>query len=147
MARSIFSPADMSLDKLITIMMWSLSSKPSQAWLKSAFLLLPPNDLQALGSLVSVTDEAALFSGEAAAPFREDAPLSRNLQNYLLESLTRNRALTADTLSIFQSRVMQLVNEHLLTSRMRTLGCTILDGSWQRAESLLPVNDAGDVDG
>jgi hypothetical protein len=99
--------------------------------------------LQALGSLVSVTDEAALFSGEAAAPFREDAPLSRNLQNYLLESLTRNRALTADTLSIFQSRVMQLVNEHLLTSRMRTLGCTILDGSWlaTRAESLLPVNE------
>jgi hypothetical protein len=117
--------------------------KPSQAWFRSAFLLLPPDELQTLGSLVSVTDEAALFSEEPAAPFREDAPLSLNFQKYLLESLTRNRALTADTLPIFQRHVVQLLNEHLLTSRMRGQGCTILDGSWlaTRAESLLPVNE------
>lgn len=116
---------------------------PSQAWLRSAFLLLPTAELQTLGSLVSVRDEAVLFSGEPASPFREDAPLSANFQKYLLESLTRNGALASEMLPKFQSKVMQLLNEHLLTARLRAQGCTMLDGSWlaTRAESLLPVNE------
>jgi hypothetical protein len=123
--------------------------RQSQAWLRSSFLFLPPAELKMLGSLVNVINQTALFTGDPTAPFRGDAPLSGNYQQYLLNWLTGDGtgqgvqwhsrfALSTDTLTFFQSKVVEILNEHLLSIRLRAQGCAMIDATWlaARAETL-----------
>src|SRR5262249_17834651 len=48
----------------------------SQHWIRSCFFFLPPTEVKALGSFVSVVDGSPFFSGNPEEPFRIDAPLS-----------------------------------------------------------------------
>jgi hypothetical protein len=66
----------------------TLFGRTVQAWLRSSFVFLPPAELRLLGSLVSVTDRRALFSGDPTAPFRADAPLSPANRSNILGWLT-----------------------------------------------------------
>lgn len=125
--------------------------RQSQAWLRSSFLFLPPAELKILGSLVSVAEQAALFTGNPVAPFRSDAPLSENYRQYLLDWLTGDGtgqgvqwhsrfALSTDTLAFFQSKVVEILNEHVLSIRLRAQGCAMVDATWlaTRAKTLVP---------
>jgi hypothetical protein len=118
--------------------------RQSQAWLRSSFLFLPPAELKMLGSLVSVAEATALFSGNPAEPFRDDAPLSQNYRRYLLEWLTGEGtgqgvqwhsrfALSEETLGWFQSKVIAILNEHMLSIRLRAQGCAMVDATWLAA--------------
>lgn len=124
----------------------NIFGRPCQAWLKDSFLFLQPTELKKLGSLVSINEEitALVFSGDPAAPFRVDAPLPENFKQHLLQSLAGDAPLlplSPDTLPLFQSKALQVLNEQLLTIRLRAQGCAMLDGSWlaTRAETLLPM--------
>jgi hypothetical protein len=116
--------------------------KPFQAWLKSSFLFLVPDDVKTLGSLVSIADPAAVFTGDPAAPFRIEAPLPDNYKQHMLKTIAGSY-ISAETLPSFQNKVLQILNEQLLSVRLRAQGCAMLDGSWlsTRAESLLLTND------
>lgn len=126
--------------------------RQSQAWLRTSFVFLPPAELKMLGSLVSVVEQTALFSGNPAAPFRDDAPLSENYRQYLLGWLTGDGtgqgvewhsrcALSNDTLPLFESKVVTILNEHLLSIRLRVQGCAMVDATWlaTRAKTLVPA--------
>lgn len=112
-----------------------------QSWLRSSFVLLPPTELRLLGSLVSVTDRADLFSGDPAAPFCIDAPLSasyrQNIQGWLTGGGTGQGTewhsrftLSERTLPFFEDKAVAILNEQTLTSRLRAQGCAIVDATW-----------------
>ncbi|MBZ5514896.1 MAG: hypothetical protein LAN62_08635 [Acidobacteriia bacterium] len=126
--------------------------RQSQAWLRSSFVFLPPAELKMLGSLVSVADQAGLFTGNPTAPFRDDAPMSENYRQYILGWLTGDGtgqgvqwhsrfALSQDTLPWFQSKVLTILNEHMLSIRLRAQGCAMVDATWlaTRAKTLPPA--------
>jgi len=94
-----------------------------------------------LGSLVTVSDQTAFFTGNPEIPFRGDAPLSANYRQYLLDWLTgagtgqgvewhSRFVLSPETLAWFQSKVITILNEHLLSIRLRAQGCAMVDATW-----------------
>lgn len=119
----------------------SMFGIPSQAWLRSSFILMRPSHLRALGSMVGVTDGSSIFSGNPLAPFREDAPISRGYRQTLMAWLTADGTgqgfqwhsrfdLTRETLSFFESKARAILNEQMLTNRLLALGCAIVDATW-----------------
>lgn len=113
----------------------------AHSWVRSAFVLVPPTALAGIGSLVSVPDPAGLFSGDHRAPFRADAPISIRYQEYIRGWLTGAGTgqgttwhsrfdLTAATLSRFEDKARAIVNEQMLTLRLRAGGCTVVDATW-----------------
>jgi hypothetical protein len=126
----------------------TLFGRTVQAWLRSSFVFLPPAELRLLGSLVSVTDRRALFSGDPTAPFRADAPLSPANRSNILGWLTGSGtgqgvewhskiALSDATLGFFEDKTAAILNEQMLTSRLQAQGCSIVDATWlaTRAEA------------
>ncbi len=113
----------------------------SQHWIRSCFFLLPPADAKALGSFVSVPDGTPFFSGDPDEPFRVDAPISLQYRTYLTQWLTGGEIgqgvewhsrfpLTKDTLPAFEQKARAILNEHLLSIRLRALGCRLIDVTW-----------------
>lgn len=113
----------------------------SQAWLRSSFLFLPPAEVKMLGSLVTVADGSAIFTHDPAVPFRSDAPLSPNYRQFLLDWLTGDGTgqgvhwhsrfvLCEETLPWFEAKVLSIVNEHMLSVRLRAQGCAMVDATW-----------------
>ena len=119
----------------------AFAGRSLQSWLRSSFVLLPPAELRLLGPLNSVTDRSGLFSGDPAAPFCGDAPLSAAYQRNILGWLTGEGtgqgtewhsrfALSEQTLRFFEDKTLAVLNEGMLTSRLRAQGCGIIDATW-----------------
>jgi hypothetical protein len=113
----------------------------SQHWLRSCCLFLRPLELKVLGSLVSTGREEGWFSGDPAAPFRADAPLStsyrRLIADWLLgkdigQGVTWHSGFSLDesTLTQFEQKTLAILNEHLLGIRLRAAGCRTVDVTW-----------------
>jgi hypothetical protein len=118
-----------------------LFSYASQHWIRTSFFFLPPAELKALGSLVSLRDGKRIFSGDAARPFRDDAPLSENYRRYIFDWITGGDigqgvtwhsvfSLTQETLPEFERKALAILNEHLFSIRLRALGCRVVDATW-----------------
>lgn len=119
----------------------AFAGRSLQSWLRSSFMLLPPAELRLLGSLNSVTDRSGLFTGDPAAPFRADAPLSASYRQNILGWLTGGGTgqgtvwhsrfvLSEQTLGFFEDKAVAILNEQMLTSRLRAQGCGIVDATW-----------------
>lgn len=119
----------------------AFAGRSLQSWLRSSFVLLPPAELRLLGSLVSMRDRDGLFSGDPAAPFRVNAPLSASYRQNILGWLTGGGtgqgtewhsrfALSEQTLGYFEDKAVAILNEQMLTSRLRAQGCGIVDATW-----------------
>lgn len=109
-----------------------------QSWLRSSFVIMPPTELKLLGSLVSVQCGKGLFSGCPTSPFRDDAPLSAGYQKNIIGWLTGEGTgqgtawhsrftLSEETLPFFEAKTVAILNEQMLTSRLRSQGCAIVD--------------------
>jgi hypothetical protein len=120
------------------IVLWG---RTMQSWLRSSCVFLPPTELRLLGSLVSVTDRDALFSGDPQAPFRDDAPLSETYRRNILCWLTGEGTgqgterhsrflLSGDTLRLFEDKTAAILNEQMLAARLQAQGCAIVDATW-----------------
>jgi hypothetical protein len=119
----------------------TVAGRAGQCWLRSSFLFLPPRELGLLGSVVSLPNGHEFFSGNPAAPFRAGAPISETYQQNILGWLTGTGtgqgmtwhsrfALSLDTLPFFEQKTLAILNEQLLTFRLRTIGCQIVDATW-----------------
>jgi hypothetical protein len=121
----------------------ALLGQESQHWIRSSFLLLPPAELRRLGSPVSIGPDqrATFFSGDPAAPFRPDAPLSETYRRYITDWLLGDGTgqgvewhsrftLTADTLGFFEQKTLAILNEQMLSLRLRSQGCALADTVW-----------------
>jgi hypothetical protein len=113
----------------------------SQHWIRSCFFFLPPEDVKALGSFVSIADAGRFFSGDPEEPFRVDAPISRRYREYITRWLTgyeigqgvewhSSFSLTRKTLPSFEQKARAILNEQLLSIRLRALGCHLVDVTW-----------------
>jgi hypothetical protein len=113
----------------------------SQHWLRTSFLFLPPEELVTVGSLATIHDRRALFSGDPAQPFRSNAPVSPNYRALIVDWLTGGGtgqgvvwhsrfALTEETRSFFEDKAVAMLNEHMLSIRLRAQGCRLLDVTW-----------------
>jgi hypothetical protein len=116
----------------------------SQHWIRSCFFFMPPAEVRALGSFVSVNDPARFFSGDPGEPFREDAPISHRYREYITNWLTGGDigqgvewhstfALTRETLPEFEQKTRAILNEQLLGIRLRAMGCRVIDVTWLSA--------------
>jgi hypothetical protein len=119
----------------------TLLGRSLQAWIRSSFIFLPPGELRLLGSLVSINDRASFLSGDPEAPFRANAPLSANYQKYIIDWLTGSGTgqgvewhsrfgLTLETLPFFEAKAAAILNEHMLSLRLRAQGCAMVDATW-----------------
>lgn len=112
-----------------------------RSWLRSSFVFLPPAELRLLRSLVSIDDPRLYFSGNPRAPFRADAPLSTRYRDYIRDWLTgpgtgqgvewhSRFELTPATLNRFEAKAMAILNEQVLSARLRAQGCALIDATW-----------------
>jgi hypothetical protein len=124
----------------------------SQSWMRSSFIVLPPAQLRQLTSVTTVTDRSAIFSGDPAMPFKDDAPLSLEFRRYIVGWLTGDGtgqgaqwhsrfALNASTLGTFEDKTLAIINEHMLTQRLRALGCDAVDATWLALQAQSPNRD------
>src|SRR5262249_21084209 len=102
-------------------------------WLINTFELLR------LRSLVSLDNTAGFFSVHNDWPFAETAQLSCGYQRLIHEWLTTNRGtgqgttwhsrfdLNETTRALFQNKAVAILNEHLLSIRLRAQGTHLLD--------------------
>jgi hypothetical protein len=113
----------------------------SQHWIRSCFFFVPPAEIKALGSLVTIADGSRFFSGNPDEAFRVDAPISRRFREYITQWLTGHEigqgvewhshfALTRETVPAFEQKARAILNEHLLGIRLRALGCHPVDVTW-----------------
>jgi hypothetical protein len=120
-----------------------LFGRTVQSWIRSSFFFVRPREVRALGSMVSVTDRAALFSGDLSRPFRPGSGIGDRLASYLTGWLTGEGTgqgvawhsrfdLTEATLPFFEAKATAILNELMLTERLRSLGCWMADATWMR---------------
>ncbi len=113
----------------------------SQYWMRTSCFFLPPTDLRILGTVQSTGSRERWFRGDPSRPFREDAPLSTNYQRLITDWLTGQDtgqgvtwhsgfALDADRLTFFEQKALTILNEHLLSARLRATGCRLIDVTW-----------------
>lgn len=119
----------------------TLLGETSQSWLRSSFVFVAPQVLRDLGSLVGIGDRSAFFSGDATRPFRPDAPLSASYRRNIVSWLTGEGTgqgvawhsrfdLSPGTLAAFEDKTIAILNEQLLTNRLRASGCAVVDVTW-----------------
>jgi hypothetical protein len=111
----------------------------SRHWVRSSFWLINPFELLRLRTLVSLDDAADLFSVQGGWPFAETAPLSYGYQRLIYDWLTTREGtgqgttwhsrfkLNETTHTLFQNKTTAIVNEHLLSIRLRAQGTHLLD--------------------
>jgi hypothetical protein len=131
----------------------TIGDRSVRSWLRSSFVFLPPVELRLLGSLVSIDDPQPFFSGNPESPFRSDAPLSTDYRHFIIGWLTGRGTgqgvewhsrfeLTEQTLSLFEAKAMAILNEHMLSSRLRVQGCALVDTTWLAARcALVPAGE------
>jgi hypothetical protein len=94
-----------------------------------------------VGPLAAITDAGALFSGDPAQPFRADSPLSSSCRELITRWLTADGtgqgvawhsrfALNEHTLGRFEAKAMAMLNEQMLSVRLRAQGCRLVDVTW-----------------
>jgi hypothetical protein len=127
----------------------------TQHWIRTCFFFMSPIEARALGSLVTLRDRHRFFSGDPAAPFRSDAPISESYRKYLIDWITGRDigqgtkwhsafTLTPETLASFEIKAMcSIMNEHLLGVRLRAMGCNLVDVTW--LATTLPRGGASSV--
>lgn len=111
----------------------------SRHWFRSSFWLVNPTELRRLRNLVTVDSREGLFSPQDDWPFVKGGPLSRGYQELIVDWLTSHQGtgqdtvwhsrfdLTAETRDLFQDKSIAILNEHLLSIRLRAQGTHLLD--------------------
>jgi hypothetical protein len=111
----------------------------SRHWIRSSFWLINTFELLRLRRLVSLDSVAEFFSIRGARPFAETAPLSPGYQRLIHDWLTTDHGtgqgttwhsrfeLNETTRTLFQNKAAAILNEHLLSIRLRAQGTHLLD--------------------
>jgi hypothetical protein len=112
----------------------------SRHWIRTSFWLLNTSELVRLGKLVSIRDSSGLFSQQDDWPFVKNGPLSIGYQALIHDWITSEQGTGQGTswhsrldLSIksdrirFEQKAMAIINEHLLSIRLRAQGTSVLD--------------------
>ena len=113
----------------------------SQHWLRTSYLLLGREVVNAIGSMVSIAETRSLFPANDSALFLDDAPISDNYKEYIVRWISGQDigqvlrwhsgfAITPDQLPRFRRKAHTIINEHLLSIRLEQAGVRIMDAIW-----------------
>jgi hypothetical protein len=113
----------------------------TQAWIRSSFFFTPPTEIATLGPFTSIKNGEEFFSGNPEYPFRQDAPISENYRQYIIDWLTgpgtgqgviwhSRFTINKETLPYFEAKVIAMLNEQMLSIRFRRQGCSLVDATW-----------------
>src|SRR5262249_5147380 len=107
--------------------------------IRSSFWLITTVELLRLRTLASLYSTAGLFSVRGRWPFAATAPLSQGYQRLIHDWLTTDQGtgqgmawhsrfeLNETTLTLFRNKTVAILNEHLLSIRLRAQGTHLLD--------------------
>jgi hypothetical protein len=116
-----------------------LGTYVSRHWIRSSFWLINTVELLRLRGLITIADDRGLFSTQGDWPFAEGALLSRGYQELIHRWLTSSQGtgqsvewhsrfdLSDETRTLFQDKSIAIMNEHLLSIRLRAQGTHLLD--------------------
>jgi len=115
--------------------------RQSQHWLRTSFVFIPSAAISALRSVLSFEAPERIFASDPERPFRAEAGISERYQRYILSWLTGEGTgqgvtwhsrfdLTHETLPTFHLKALAILNEHLLSLRLRELGYPVVDVAW-----------------
>lgn len=110
-------------------------------WMRTSLLMTRPETIARLRPLTLPVPDAALFSGDPAAPFRVPSPLSERYRAYLLAWVTGDSSrtpefpfswhsaapLTGEALPNLTGKIRSIVCEHLLSARAQAAGVPFYD--------------------
>jgi hypothetical protein len=113
----------------------------SQHWVRTACLFLRPFHIKMLGSVVSTGNRIQWFSGNFREPFSAEAPLSTTYRRFIVDWLTGrdigqgvkwHSPIDASPHAVeqFEGKAMAIINEHMLSIRLRAAGCRTIDVTW-----------------
>ena len=116
----------------------------AQAWIRSSFFFISPAEVATLGPFMCIENGVQFFSGNPDQPFRQDAPISENYRQYIIDWLTgpgtgqgvvwhSRFTINTETLPYFQAKVIAMFNEQMLSIRLRRQGCALVDATWLAA--------------
>lgn len=112
-----------------------------QSWLRSSFILMPATELLLLGDLVSVHDRRGIFANTPQSPFLKDGDLCETYQHNLFSWLTGEGTgqgviwhsrfeLDSSNFEFFKNKAVAIINEMMLSNRLRQQGCALVDLTW-----------------
>lgn len=111
-----------------------LNSLSFHSWLRTSLVFIAPRQLISVGELTVFRDKSRFFSGDASHPFLIHCGLNAALQTKIKTWLTDSDigyhssfSLTAESLGYFEEKTLAILNEYMLTLRLRTLGIGIVD--------------------
>jgi hypothetical protein len=116
-----------------------IGSFMSRHWIRSSFWLINPFELLRLRTVISLDNAADLFSVQGGWPFAGTAQLSYGYQRLIYNWLTTREGtgqgttwhsrfeLNGMTRTLFRNKAVAIMNEHLLSIRLRAQGTHLLD--------------------
>jgi hypothetical protein len=118
-----------------------LFGRRSQHWIRTSYFFLSRSVVDRLGTLVSIDTPEALLADRADDVLRADAPISESYRRTLLDWLTGDDvgqgqvwhsglSDVRDNLSDARRKVLAIVNEHMLSVRLREADVRTLDAIW-----------------
>ncbi|RQR58332.1 glycosyltransferase [Burkholderia sp. Bp9125] len=123
-----------------------LLGRSFQTWGCSKFVMAVPERIRALGTFAADFPPDLFFTSSRTAPFRQDAPLSENYRQYLIDWLTGEGLphgqwhsvfeLSDANLQRFRAKAMSIIDEHSLSMRLRESGAQIVDYTWLHSRGL-----------
>lgn len=112
----------------------------SRHWIRTSFWLINTSELMRLGNIASVKEQTGLFSKRGKWPFDRAGPLSPGYQVLIHDWLTSEHGTGQGTSwhsrfelnsesnrTLFKHKAMAILNEHLLSIRLRAQGTGVLD--------------------
>ncbi|KWE61109.1 hypothetical protein WL76_03210 [Burkholderia ubonensis] len=123
-----------------------LLGRSFQTWGCSKFVMAVPERIRALGTFAADFPSDLFFTSSRTSPFRQDAPLSDNYRQYLVDWLTGEGLphgqwhsvfeLSDANLQRFRAKAMSIIDEHRLSMRLRESGAHIVDYTWLHSRGL-----------
>jgi hypothetical protein len=118
-----------------------LFSYCTQHWVRTSFFFVPPNELLTLAPVAAMHCRDRIFSGDPDEPFLADAPISPAYRELVVSWLTgagtgqgvvwhSRFALNQETLPLFEAKTVAMLNEQMLSIRLRAQGCRLVDVTW-----------------
>ncbi len=107
-------------------------------WIRTSFLFVPASQLETIRPLCIPLDIDDIFGPGPELPFLPDAPVSQNLQRFLLGWLVGVETeltdtwhsrfeLSDETFPVFRAKTLAILREHLLSARLKSAGVPCFD--------------------
>jgi hypothetical protein len=120
-----------------------LCGQKSRSWIRTSFFFLSRKSLSKLGSLVSLDDPHLFFS--LYGMFKRNSPISDNYKDKITQWLGGDAVQGVawhgriDGIDKFRTKALAILNEHMLSIRLRRSGIDLVDLHWLDEE----LKDAG----